>query len=267
MISLSQKGNNVLLERLCLRKLDKKERKNAAKRGCALAIFFILICVILFFGQCFIEDALQSKDLSETFVNSSIKFNTGDMTVSGAFISSYIHRTDDNKSHLMGNLLTCFVSAGAIVLFTIYREYTKFPLPSKYYHWIIGTLFIIFPFLFALIFKLYDYMFHQNTGMVCCGFSGIVFALVGVFAAQILSYLTNTLYSNLSQNGLRVFLTNPILQICCGLFLSFFFACTIGLYSGNVFVHCAGVSGGFLVAYFFDIWPQSQHQDQLSSFS
>ena len=207
----------------------------------------------LLFSQGVVEDGLQSGTISEDFVNTTLKFSTHQITPTGVFFSSYIHRTDDNRSHLENNLKTYAVYAIFIVFLVIVRECTKFPLPSHYYHWLIGILFIAFPPLFACIFKLYDIFLHQDSGMVCCGFSGIAFALIGVFTALFLHYLVNALSCVKIHSKLIALLQNPVLILVCGIILSFFFALSVGLYNGNHYVHIAGLIGGFIVAYSLEI--------------
>ena len=251
---------NILSDILCIRPLDQKEKRKARLRVCSLLLFFLIIGMILLFSQCVVEEGLQSGTISEDFVNITLKFSTHQITPTDVFLSSYIHRTDDNRSHLENNLHTYAVYATFIVLFVVLRECTKFPLPPHYYHWLIGILFIAFPLLFACIFKLYDIFLHQDSGMVCCGFSGIAFSLIGVFTALLLHYLVNALSCINSHNKLIALLQNHVLILICGIILSFFFALPIGLYNGNHSVHIAGLIGGFIVAYSLEILlkPHSQ---------
>lgn len=213
--------------------LSPREKKRSIFRIGGLVVFFILVGTALFFGQCTIEDNLQSGNISEELVNNYIKFNTSAMTTQGAFFSSYIHKTDNNRSHLNGNLLNYSVYSIIIIFIASFLECMKSSLPSYYFTWVMGILFIVFPFIFALVFEMYDHFWHQHVGVVCCGFSGVVFALLGISVGLIAYYVEDVVKTcNIFVNIITMLIR--ILIIIVGIFLGIFLAIPAGLLSGGI---------------------------------
>ena len=159
-------------------------------------------------------------------------------TLSAWFFSSYVH-VDWN--HLLGNI-GYWIPGSILLCGTAYfLEKKGKAFPKYYFILVLSALLLVFPFILSAV----NMGFTQHEGML--GFSGIVFALWGVWF-----YTLFSLHSFCKSRRGSVFV-----RVCSIVFAISFFIYTVMTSSSDVMTinhlgHLVGLVFGFFAAWFFD---------------
>lgn len=141
-------------------------------------LLFLLVPILLIEIHIFIINGLNSGEISETTIF-TIYTNTTNPSVSSLYATNFVHKLNDQWSHLFQN-----VAAYLLFIFFIFLAETFYFLPNeskrseKDFYSPLLLFFFILPFSISGI-SLIIFRIIGGTGF--CGFSGIVSAFLGYF--------------------------------------------------------------------------------------
>lgn len=210
-------------------------------------LFIFCVAAALYGIQIEFESRYVADDAFQLFANTSIILNLTHPFSPGIYFSSFVHQVGDNHAHLYGNIQTYLIFAIMVFIIWILRTVWDIPLPDKYFRYTYLSIFLIAPFCISL-FVMFGATYTFISPETCRGFSGITYAIVGVFIAQLFLLLQKLCHWNTWKEH-AIFI---ILGILFGILYPFYDIVYVGQ-PGNFFGHMGGCIVGFLISYFMEL--------------
>lgn len=231
-----------------------KQRIRPIKYQVPLFVLSILcIAAVLYLIQILFEPAYTTNGEFRQFADTVIIFNLTTPVSPSIWLSSFVHQVGDNYTHLWGNIVAFIGYSIIVALIWVLRSVLNIPPPAKYFRYTYLAIFLLVPICVSIstLFGTQDTIFLPET---LRGFSGIVYAIVGLAIAQILFFVQK--FSQ--KNTLIIHALFLVLGIIIGV-ISQYLEIQLSVFSGNPIAHFGGYSAGFLVSYFME-WCLTENQ-------